>query len=141
MKCLVTGGAGFIGSNLVERLLQDGHEVTVIDNLSSGKLEFTKPFEGNEGYRFVKGDLLDGNLLKETMDGSEVIFHIGANPDIRLAEHTTEADLKNGIIATYNVLESMKTLGIKKIVFSSRLHSLSVSRVSPTQLSRAEQCA
>jgi len=120
MKCLVTGGAGFIGSNLVDALVERGDHVTVYDNLSGGKREFIAHHVGKEGFRFVEADLLDLDRVKQAMQGQEVVFHLGANPDVRLgAEEGTDRDTKQGVLATYNVLEAMRLAGVKKIVFSS----------------------
>jgi UDP-glucose 4-epimerase len=119
MRSFVTGGAGFIGSHLVDRLLKDGGEVTVFDNLCSGKMEFLEKHENDPNFTFIKGDILDLDALKENIKGSDLVFHIAANPDIRLGTEVTDTDLKQGTVATYNVLESMRLNEVKKIVFSS----------------------
>jgi len=119
MKIFVTGGAGFIGSHLADTLLEKNHSVTVYDNLSSGKKEFLEKSSNYDNYRFIKGDLLDLDQLKNDMKNHDVIFHIAANPYVRLGEKQTRLDLDQGAIVTYNVLESMRLNNIKKIVFSS----------------------
>jgi UDP-glucose 4-epimerase len=119
MKAFVTGGAGFIGSHLVDKLLNMGNHVTSYDNLSSGKKEFFKTHLKNDNFCFVESDLLDlSNLTKEIKD-HDVIFHIAANPFVRLGEKQTRLDLEQGAIATYNILEAMRKNNIGKIVFSS----------------------
>jgi len=117
MKAFVTGGAGFIGSHLVDKLLERGNYVTSFDNLSSGKKDFFKQHINNDN--FIKADLLDFDQVKKEMKNHDVIFHIAANPFVRLGEKQTRLDLEQGPSATYNVLESMRLNKIKKIVFSS----------------------
>ena len=119
MKAFVTGGAGFIGSHLVYKLIEKGYSVTCYDNLSSGKKEFLKDLENNEKFRFIEGDLLDFDQVKKSIKDHDVIFHIAANPFVRLGEEQTRLDLEQGPIATYNLLEAMRLNNIKKIVFSS----------------------
>jgi UDP-glucose 4-epimerase len=118
-KCFITGGAGFIGSHLVDRLRQEGNEVTVYDNLSSDRKEWIEPHTGKEGVQFIQADLLDFKTLKQSMKGHEVIWHLGANTDIPGGNKVTNLDLNNCTIATYNVAEAMKQNGIDKIIFAS----------------------
>ena len=119
MKAFVTGGAGFIGSHLVDRLMAEGAEVTVYDNLSSGKKEFIEHHIGKTNFHFIKADLLDFDALKKAMKGHEIIWHLAANTDIPRGNKITDLDLKNCTVATRNVLEAMKQLGVSKILFSS----------------------
>ena len=115
MKAFVTGGAGFIGSHLVDKLMNKGDSVTVFDNLSSGEKQFIEPHFKNNNFRFVEADLLDLNSIKNEIKGHDAIFHIAANPFVRLGEKQTRLDLDQGAVATYNVLESMRLNDIKKI--------------------------
>jgi UDP-glucose 4-epimerase len=117
MHCLVTGGAGFVGSHLVDLLLEKGHEVRVFDNLSSGRREFLS--HHGEGVSLVIGDLLDLEEVKGAMEGIEMVYHLAANPDIRLGTSVTDTDLNQGTVATYNVLEAMRVAGVQKIAFAS----------------------
>ena len=119
MKVFVTGGAGFIGSHLVDKLVDRGDYVTVYDNLSSGNKQFIERHFGQDNFRIIEADLLDLERVKQEITGHDVIFHIAANPFVRLGETQTDLDLKQGAVATYNILESMKENNIKKIVFSS----------------------
>jgi UDP-glucose 4-epimerase len=119
MKAFVTGGAGFIGSHLVDRLMAEGNEVTVYDNLSSGKKEFIKHHTGKTTFALIEADLLDLDKLKNALRRHDVVFHLAANPEARWGIENTELDLKQETIATYNVLEAMRVNGVKKIVFSS----------------------
>ncbi len=118
MKYLVTGGAGFIGSHLLDRLVQTD-EVTVIDNLSSGKKELIEHHLDKTKFRFIEADLLDFGALLKAMKGHEIVWHLAANTDIPGGNKITDLDLKNCTIATRNVLEAMKQTGIKKILFAS----------------------
>ena len=119
MKAFVTGGAGFIGSHLVDSLLKNGHSVTVYDNLSSGDKQFIQPHLHQEYFTFIKADLLDLKRVKKELQNHDVVFHLAANPHVRLGEKQTDLDLNQGIVATYNILEAMRHSSIKKIVFSS----------------------
>lgn len=118
-KCFVTGGAGFIGSHLVDRLIAEGNCVTIFDNFSVGRTDFIKQHKQNSKFRVIKADLLDLDTLKKSMKGQDVIFHLAANPEARLGIENTELDLKQETIVTYNVLEAMRVNDIKKIVLAS----------------------
>lgn len=119
MRALVTGGAGFIGSHLIDALIASGYKVRVIDNLSSGKLEFIKTHMENGNLEFQKGDLTSLSDVEIATKDIDCVFHLAANPDIRLGTRVTDTDLKQGTIATYNLLESMRINDVKKIVFAS----------------------
>lgn len=116
---LVTGGAGFIGSHLTGTLLNEGNEVTVIDNLSSGKMEFLSPFEGNRDLSFLEMDLLDAEAINEVVKDFDWVFHLAANPDVRLGASDTFVHLEQNVIATYNLLEAMRVNGVIRIAFTS----------------------
>jgi UDP-glucose 4-epimerase len=118
MKYFVTGGAGFIGSHLVDRLVTRG-QVTVYDNLSSGKREHVAHHKSTPGFKLVEGDLLDLDKLAASAAGHDIVCHLAANPDIRYGIEKTDLDLEQGTLVTYNVLESMRRCGIKRILFSS----------------------
>ncbi len=117
--CFVTGGAGFIGSHLVERLLADGNTVTIYDNLSLGRGEWIAPLLDDPRFRLVENDLRDPDSLREAMAGHDLVFHLGANTDIRKSNQDTSLDLENSVIATHNVLEAMRLLGVRKLLFAS----------------------
>jgi UDP-glucose 4-epimerase len=119
MKYFISGGAGFIGSHLVDRLVGNGGSVTVYDNLSSGKEEHIRHHMGKAYFNFIKADLLDSSTLTRSLKGHHAVFHLAANPDAREGIKNPSLDLNIGTIATFNVLEAMRQNGIKKIVFSS----------------------
>ena len=119
MRALVTGGAGFIGSHLVDELVDAGYQVRIIDNLSSGNLSLiTHQIEAGN-IEFIEGDITTMADVLQVTKEVEVVFHMAANPDIRLGTQVTDTDLKQGTIATYNILEAMRVNGVKKIVFAS----------------------
>jgi len=105
MRALVTGGAGFIGSHLVDRLVARGDEVVVVDDLSSGVIGFIQDHIDSGNIIFHQVDITDIESLKPTMTGVDMVFHLAANPDIRLGTRVTDTDLRQGTIATYNLLE------------------------------------
>ena len=131
-RILVTGGAGFIGSHLVDELINRGNEVVVYDNFSSGKKEFLDASLSTGKVKLIEGDLLDLEFLTEAMKGIELVYHLAANPDIRLGTTVTDTDLKQGTIATYNVLESMRINGCKNIAFSSSSVVYGEAKLMPT---------
>jgi len=119
MRIFVTGGAGFIGSHLVDTLLKQGHTITVYDNLSSGQESFLYGHSHNSQFTLIKDDLLNMKSLKPAIKDHDIVFHLAANPHVRLGETQTDLDMKQGVIATYNLLESMRQHDISDIVFSS----------------------
>ena len=132
MKAFITGGAGFIGSNLTDRLLQNGHEVRVYDNLSTGQLRFLDDTKNYEGFSFVEGDLLDEDTLSKAMAGFQMVFHLAANADVRFGTDHPRRDLEQNTIATFNVLEAMRHQSIRKIVFASTGSVYGEAEVIPT---------
>ena len=130
MKFVVTGGAGFIGSHLVDRLLERGHEVTVIDDLSGGRLEFIDGHFPNDRFNFIKKDISVGPIMD--IKGADMVYHLAANPDVKLGAENTKVHMKQNIIATYNVLEAMRELGIKNIAFTSTSTIYGEATIVPT---------
>jgi UDP-glucose 4-epimerase len=118
-KYFITGGSGFIGSHLVERLVSESNFVTVYDNLSSGKKKDIECHIGKPNFRFVEADLLDLRTLEESMKEHDIVWHLGANTDIPGGNKITDLDLKSCTIATWNVLEIMKKLKMNKLLFAS----------------------
>ena len=118
-RCFLTGGAGFIGSHFVERLLADQKAVTVFDNLSSGRREWIEQNQGQPGFTFIEADLLDAPKLQKAMAGHDLVIHLGANTDIPGGNEDVRLDLENCTIATHNVLEAMRATDISRLLFAS----------------------
>ncbi len=119
MHYFITGGAGFIGSTLVDRLLGQSHTVTVYDNFSTGFHAFLDHAKLHPGFRLVVGDLLDRKALEAAMAGAEMVYHFSANADVRFGTERPDKDLQQNTVATFTVLEAMRATGIQRIAFSS----------------------
>ncbi|HEX7191435.1 MAG TPA: NAD-dependent epimerase/dehydratase family protein [Thermoanaerobaculia bacterium] len=119
MKALVTGAAGFIGSNLVDRLLRYGDEVVGFDNFSTGQERFLDAARASSAFRLVRGDTLDLAALTEAVAGCDAVFHLAANADVRFGLEHPKRDVEQNTLATFNVLEAMRANGVKRIAFSS----------------------
>lgn len=132
MRALVTGAAGFIGSTLVDRLLQDGNEVLGFDNFSTGQEEFVSQAVLNPRYRLVRADLLDLETLRAAMSGIDAVFHLAANADVRFGTEHPRRDLEQNTIATWNVLEAMRSQGVRRLAFSSTGSVYGEAKVIPT---------
>lgn len=126
-KVLVTGGAGFVGSHVVDALLQQGASVTVYDNLSTGFTEFVSPKAA-----LVAGDLLDQDLLNRTLRGHDFVFHMAANADVRDGLLHPRKDIEQNVLATQNLLEAMRAAGVRQIAFASSGAVYGESAVIPT---------
>jgi UDP-glucose 4-epimerase len=130
-RALVTGGAGFIGSNLADRLLAEGAEVVLYDNFATGRREFVEEALAH-GAELVEGDVLDRERLRAAMEGCDTVFHLQANADVRHGLERTRVDLEQNTIATSNVLEAMRDAGAKTIAFSSTGSVYGEPEVFPT---------
>ena len=128
----VTGGAGFIGSNLVDRLLQAGHDVVVYDNFSTGQERFLEKARTFANFSLARGDVLDLSTLTAAMSGCEFVFHLAANADVRFGTEHPRKDLEQNTLATFNVLEAMRVNGARRIAFSSTGSIYGESEVVPT---------
>ncbi len=128
----ITGGAGFIGSSLADRLLALGVRVTVYDNLVTGFPEFLADARSQPGFTFVQGDVLDAAALTAAMAGCDMVFHLAANADVRFGTDHPRKDLEQNTIATYTVLEAMRANGIRNIGFSSTGSVYGEAPVIPT---------
>jgi UDP-glucose 4-epimerase len=132
MKAFVTGAAGFIGSNLVDRLLAGGHEVVGFDNFSTGLSRFLEEAQRNPRFRMVRGDMLNATAIAEAIAGCDFVFHLAANADVRFGTDDPRRDLDQNTVATFNVLEAMRTRGVRRIAFSSTGSIYGEASVFPT---------
>jgi UDP-glucose 4-epimerase len=127
MAVLVTGGAGFIGSHIVDRLV-DKHDVVVIDNLSSGSRKYV-----NEQAEFYQIDLVyEKGKLIEVLKGVDEVWHIAANPDVRVGSEDPDVIYENNVLATYNLLEAMRKAEVERIVFTSTSTVYGEAKLIPT---------
>ncbi len=115
---LITGGAGFIGSHLIDALLPE-NKITVLDNFSSGKREHIDHHMSNPSFTIIEADMLDISALEKAVAGNDIIFHLAANPDVKLGAEDTRIHFDQNILATYNLLEAMRRTGVRKIAFTS----------------------
>ncbi|MCK5548169.1 MAG: SDR family NAD(P)-dependent oxidoreductase, partial [Thermoplasmata archaeon] len=118
-KVLVTGGAGFIGSHIADRLIRDGIQVVVYDNFSTGQESFIEHHLHNDMFTLIRGDIRDNDRLTQAMRGCDFVFHIAANADVRGGINNTTIDLEQNIIGTHSVLEAMRKNYVPRIAFSS----------------------
>ena len=132
MKVLVTGAAGFIGSNLVDRLLAAGHRVVGLDNFSTGQRHFLEQALGNGQFRLERGDILDERTLLSCMADVEFVFHLAANADVRFGAHHPKKDFEQNAKGTANVLEAMRVCGTPAIAFASTGSIYGEALVIPT---------
>ena len=134
MKIVVTGAAGFIATNLLERLLTDGHEVHGIDNFYLGKREFIDRSASNPQFHFHEFDLLHRERVAELFEQikPDLVWHLAANSDISFGTKYTDFDLKGGTLVTYNLLEAMRLAGTKELIFSSSGAIYGEPKVMPT---------
>lgn len=121
MKTLVTGGAGFIGSHICKRLVNEGHQVVAIDNLSNGSLDNLKELEGNPQFSFHEYDVNNTIKLRSVFDSQpfDMVFHLAANADVTKGEESPQVDYENTLQTTLSVLEMMRIYEIKKFFFAS----------------------
>ena len=129
---IVTGCAGFIGSNVTDRLLVQGNQVTGIDNFSTGQRRFIEPALKSKRFRLIEADLLDPAKLAPAFAGGETVIHFAANADVRFGLENPRRDLEQNTIATFNVLEAMRANGIARIAFSSTGSIYGDTSVFPT---------
>ena len=132
MRALVTGGSGFIGSTLVDRLLADGHSVVAFDNFSTGQQRFLEDAIPRPAFTLVRGDTLDLAALTAAMRGADMVFHLAANADVRFGTDHPRKDLEQNTVATFNVLEAMRETGVRRIAFASTGSIYGEAAVIPT---------
>jgi UDP-glucose 4-epimerase len=119
MRVLITGGAGFIGSHLAERLLKDGNKVVVIDNLSTGSLKNIEDFKKHSGFEFVEGDVRNAELLEPLVEQSEAVFHLAAAVGVKLIAEAPVHTIETNIGGTETVLDMANKFGKKILIASS----------------------
>jgi UDP-glucose 4-epimerase len=137
-RVVVTGGAGFIGSNLTDTLLAAGHFVRVIDNFSTGHEVFLTQAKGSPRFELVSCDLVaEDQRLPALIEDADTVIHLAANADVRFGWEAPKRDLVQNTVATHNVLEAMRVTGVKRLVFSSTGSVYGEAPVIPTP----EDCA
>ena len=130
MRALVTGGAGFIGSHLVDALMNCGDEVIVIDNLTRGRIENVSRWMENKRFKFVKGDVTDIDLMLSIVRGCDVVFHLAANPEVKTGDPSDH--FRNNLYATHVILEAMRVNNVKRLVFTSSSTVYGEAKILPT---------
>jgi len=131
-RACITGGAGFIGSNLADRLSTKGAEVVIVDDFRTGHREFVTGALSRPGARLVEGDVLDPAVLQEAVEGCDWVFHLQANADVRQGLENPRRDLEQNTIATSKVLEAMRASGVSRIAFASTGSVYGEPEVFPT---------
>jgi UDP-glucose 4-epimerase len=137
LRAFVTGGAGFIGSALVDRLLADGHDVTAYDDFSTGQRAFLADAARHPRFRLVEGDVLDTARLRPALAGHDLVLHLAANADVRFGLEDPRRDLEQNTLGTFNVLEAMRAAAVGRIAFASTGSVYGEPAVFPTP----ENCA
>jgi UDP-glucose 4-epimerase len=131
-RVCITGGAGFIGSNLADRLHADGVEVVIVDDFRTGRREFIADLLGEPTVTLHEGDVLDEALLRHAFEGCDWVFHLQANADVRYGLERPRQDLQQNTTATATVLEAMRATGVSRIAFSSTGSVYGEPEVFPT---------
>jgi UDP-glucose 4-epimerase len=132
MRYLVTGGAGFIGSHLVERLLKDGHNVTVIDNFSTGRPQNLEQHKGNKNLRLIKEDISSFENISPYFAGIEVVIHLAALADVVPSIVNPTAYYKSNVSGTFSVAESTRLSGVKKLIYAASSSCYGIPDIYPT---------
>ena len=132
MRVLVTGCAGFIGSNLVDRLLHLGHSVVGLDNLSTGRSEFLVSARRKDAFSLIECDLANAEEIVPLFEGCDLVYHFAANADVRFGTNHPSRDLEQNTVVTFNVLEAMRKNHVTRIVFSSTGSVYGEAKVFPT---------
>lgn len=131
-RALITGGAGFIGSNLADRLIADDYEVVVYDNFTTGQRRFLEGIADSDRATIVEADILDDDALRAAMSGCDTVFHLAANADVRFGLEDPSRDFEQNTVGTFRVLEAMRATGAERILFSSSGSAYGEPDVVPT---------
>jgi len=118
-SALITGGAGFIGSHLVDRLVSDSWNIRVLDNFSSGRMKNIEHHKNDPNVEIVVGDLKNNEDCLKAVKDVDVVFHFAANPEVRVSTTNPEIHFNENVVATFNLLEAMRKEGVKELVFAS----------------------
>ena len=132
MRSLVTGGCGFIGSHLAEKLLNLGHQVIVVDNLSCGRIENLQTFIDHPGLKVVTENIVDRESIMSYFHGVDWVFHLAGIADIVPSIERPDAYFENNVVATLNVLQCAKEAGVKKIIYAASSSSYGIPKQFPT---------
>lgn len=132
MKTLVTGGAGFIGSHLSELLIAKGHEVLVVDNLTSGRLENLKAVVSHPRFKFAQADIRDPSALQPLFDGVDWVFHLAGLADIVPSIEMPAQYFSTNVSGTFNVLECARSSGVKRFLYAASSSSYGIPELYPT---------
>ncbi len=132
MRVLVTGGAGFIGSHLVDKLMELGWRVKVLDDLSAGKLDNIRRWLDSEHFEFIRGDMRNERIVEKAVDGVDAVFHLAANPEVRIGSQSPELLYETNVLITYNLLNAIRSSSTKYIVFTSSSTIYGEADVIPT---------
>ncbi|WP_456367620.1 NAD-dependent epimerase/dehydratase family protein [Thermococcus sp.] len=132
MRILVTGGAGFIGSHLVDRLMELGNEVRVLDNLSAGSVDNLRKWMDSERFEFIHGDMREPKVVDEAVEDVEAVFHLAANPEVRIGAQSPELLYETNVLITYNLLNALKDSNVEYLVFTSSSTVYGDAEVIPT---------
>jgi UDP-glucose 4-epimerase len=132
MRVCVTGGAGFIGSNLVDRLLADRAEVVIVDDFRTGRKAFLADVLGQEGVTLVEGDVRDPGVLDRALAGCDTVVHLQANADVRWGFDHPTRDVEQNVLATSAVLEAMRRHAVRRIAFTSTGSVYGEAQIVPT---------
>jgi len=130
-KLLITGGAGFIGSNLIEYLLKQNNEVVCLDNLSTGFKKNIAPYIDNNNFRFIEGDIRDYDSVSKAMVGCDTVFHLAALIGIPYSYISPLAYIRTNIEGTYNVLEAAKNLNLEQVLITSTSETYGTAQYVP----------
>ena len=132
MHVLVTGGAGFIGSHVADKLIQDSHDVVVVDNLASGSLGNIEHLLEKDAIEFHQIDACDSESLRSIVKGVDMVYHLAANPDVRFSNESPDLDFQRNVVVTWTLLRSMADVGVRKLVFASSSTVYGETKVLPT---------
>lgn len=137
MKCLVTGGAGFIGSNLVDRLIKEGHNVVVIDNESS---DANEEFYWNKKAKNYKLDICDYDKIYDLLEGVDVVFHLAAEARIQPSIENPRQAVYSNVVGTFNILEASRYQGVKRVIYSSTSSAYGLKNKPPLREDMKKDC-